>query len=47
MVLATYTAVMPQVFQKGFWCAYPWNSGYANVGIVQAVGKNVTRVKQG
>jgi 2-desacetyl-2-hydroxyethyl bacteriochlorophyllide A dehydrogenase len=45
--LANYTGREPQVFQPGSWCAYPWKSGYANVGIVQAVGKEVTRAKTG
>jgi hypothetical protein len=31
--LANYTGREPKVFQKGAWCAYPWRSGYANVGI--------------
>jgi len=45
--LANYTGKEPQVFHPGSWCAYPWRSGYANVGIVTAVGQNVTRVKVG
>jgi len=36
--LANYTGAEPDVFKPGAWCAYPWNSGYANVGIVRAVG---------
>ena len=45
--LANYTGREPKVFQKGAWCAYPWRSGYANVGIVRDVGANVTRAKPG
>lgn len=45
--LANYTGREPKVFQPGQWCTYPWKSGYANVGIVQAVGAGVTRVKLG
>lgn len=45
--LANYTGTEPMVFQPGAWCAYPWRSGYANVGIVTAVGPHVTRVKTG
>ncbi|TFG89272.1 MAG: zinc-binding alcohol dehydrogenase [Hyphomicrobiales bacterium] len=45
--LANYTGREPAVFQKGSWCAYPWNSGYANVGTVLAVGEHVTRCKAG
>ncbi len=36
--LANYTAADPTVFTKGAWNAYPWKSGYGNVGIVRAVG---------
>ena len=45
--LANYTGKEPQVFQPGSWCAYPWRSGYANVGKVKAVGENVARVQVG
>ena len=45
--LANYTGREPKVFQPGQWCTYPWKSGYANVGVVQAVGRAVTRVKPG
>lgn len=45
--LANYTGREPKVFQKGTWCAYPWRSGYANVGIVRDIGANVTRAKPG
>lgn len=45
--LANYTGKEPKVFQKGAWCAYPWRSGYANVGIVRDVGTNVTRAVPG
>jgi 2-desacetyl-2-hydroxyethyl bacteriochlorophyllide A dehydrogenase len=45
--LANYTGKEPQVFEPGSWCAYPWRSGYAHVGIVSEVGKDVTRVEVG
>ena len=45
--LANYTGKEPQVFQKGAWCAYPWRAGYANVGVVTAVGEKVTRTRVG
>ena len=45
--LANYTGKEPDVFVPGAWCAYPWNSGYANVGTVQAMGANVKCFKVG
>ncbi len=45
--LANYTGREPKVFQKGAWCAYPWRSGYANVGIVRAIGTGVNRIAPG
>ena len=45
--LANYSGKEPKVFQPGAWCAYPWKSGYANVGIVKDVGERVVRVKAG
>lgn len=45
--LANYLAKDPAVYQKGSWCAYPWRAGYANVGIVEALGPGVTRVAKG
>ena len=45
--LANYTGREPKVFHQGTWCAYPWRSGYAHVGIVRDVGVNVTRVSPG
>lgn len=45
--LANYTGREPKVFQEGSWCAYPWRSGYANVGIIREVGSNVTRAAPG
>ncbi|MBV7330904.1 zinc-binding alcohol dehydrogenase [Chloroflexi bacterium TSY] len=45
--LANYTGKDSAVFEAGSWCAYPWRSGYANVGIVQSVGEAVERVKPG
>ncbi|MHC4884718.1 MAG: zinc-binding dehydrogenase [Planctomycetota bacterium] len=37
--LANFTGKEPQVFEAGSWCAYPWRPGYAQVGIVEAVGE--------
>ncbi len=45
--LAIYTAKEESALQKGSWCAYPWRAGYANVGVVEAVGTAVTRVASG
>lgn len=45
--LANYTAKDPDVFRPGTWCAYPWKSGYANVGVVRAKGRAVTMVDVG
>ncbi|MCL4857861.1 MAG: zinc-binding alcohol dehydrogenase [Caldilineaceae bacterium] len=45
--LANYTGREPKVFQPGAWCAYPWKSGYANCGIVRAVGEQVKRAGVG
>ncbi len=45
--LANYTGVEPKTRQPGSWCFYPWRSGYANVGIVQAIGSAVTRAAVG
>jgi 2-desacetyl-2-hydroxyethyl bacteriochlorophyllide A dehydrogenase len=45
--LANYTGKEPKVFQPGQWCAYPWKSGYSNVGIVKAIGNGVSRAKVG
>lgn len=45
--LANYTAKQARVFVPGTWCAYPWKSGYSNVGIVKEVGKEVNRAVPG
>lgn len=45
--LANYTGREPKVFLPGQWCTYPWKSGYANVGVVKAVGPDVKRAKVG
>ena len=45
--LANYTGKEKLVFVSGSWCAYPWRSGYSNVGIVRKIGKNVTRFSPG
>ncbi|OPZ24291.1 MAG: Alcohol dehydrogenase [Lentisphaerae bacterium ADurb.BinA184] len=37
--LANLTGADPQVFRPGSWCAYPWRPGYAQVGLVEAVGE--------
>jgi 2-desacetyl-2-hydroxyethyl bacteriochlorophyllide A dehydrogenase len=36
--LANYTATDASVYVPGSWCAYPWKSGYANVGTVLDAG---------
>jgi 2-desacetyl-2-hydroxyethyl bacteriochlorophyllide A dehydrogenase len=45
--LANYTGADPTVFVTGSWNAYPWRSGYANVGTVVAAGSAVQRVRVG
>jgi 2-desacetyl-2-hydroxyethyl bacteriochlorophyllide A dehydrogenase len=45
--LANYTAKEARVFVPNQWCSYPWRSGYGNVGVVVAVGPDVTRAKVG
>ena len=45
--LANYSGREPKVFQPGQWCTYPWKSGYANVGVVRAIGANVNRAAVG
>jgi len=45
--LANYMARDAGVFVPGNWCAYPWRSGYGNVGTVRATGSGVTRAKVG
>ncbi|MDA1191701.1 MAG: zinc-binding alcohol dehydrogenase [Candidatus Poribacteria bacterium] len=45
--LANYTGRDPNVFRPGAWCAYPWRSGYANVGKVVGIGSGVSRAKVG
>jgi 2-desacetyl-2-hydroxyethyl bacteriochlorophyllide A dehydrogenase len=37
--LANYTAADKNVYVPGSWCAYPWKSGYANVGLVLEAGE--------
>ena len=39
--LANYTGLDPSVHVPGSWCAYPWASGYANVGHIVALGAGV------
>ncbi len=45
--LSIYTGREPRAFQPGQWCTFPFQSGYANVGIVREVGSNVKRVAPG
>ncbi len=45
--LANYTATEPRVYMPGSWCCYPWKAGYANVGIILAVGSAVQRLQVG
>ena len=45
--LANYTGKDPDVFRPGTWCAYPWSAGYANVGVIRAVGDQVATYKPG
>jgi 2-desacetyl-2-hydroxyethyl bacteriochlorophyllide A dehydrogenase len=45
--LAIYTAKEPAVYRKGAWCAYPFRPGYANVGIVEELGAEVTEFTRG
>jgi 2-desacetyl-2-hydroxyethyl bacteriochlorophyllide A dehydrogenase len=45
--LANYMARDAGVWKPGNWCAYPWRSGYGNVGLVREAGPGVTRVKVG
>lgn len=45
--LANYIAADPSVYTRGAWNAYPWKSGYGNVGIVRAAGEKVSRAKIG
>ena len=42
--LANYTAADPTVYTKGAWNAYPWKSGYGNVGILRAMGSAAGKV---
>jgi 2-desacetyl-2-hydroxyethyl bacteriochlorophyllide A dehydrogenase len=37
--LANYTAATKDVYTPGSWCAYPWKSGYANIGTVLEAGE--------
>ena len=39
--LANYTGLDRSVYVPGSWCAYPWASGYANVGRIVALGEAV------
>ena len=39
--LANFTGLDRSVFVPGSWCAYPWASGYANVGRITALGDGV------
>jgi 2-desacetyl-2-hydroxyethyl bacteriochlorophyllide A dehydrogenase len=39
--LANYTALSKTVWEPGNWNSYPWDSGYSNVGHIEAVGDGV------
>jgi 2-desacetyl-2-hydroxyethyl bacteriochlorophyllide A dehydrogenase len=39
--LANFTGLDRSVYVPGSWCAYPWASGYANVGRITALGEGV------
>ncbi len=39
--LANFTGLDKSVYVPGSWCAYPWASGYANVGRIVALGAGV------
>jgi len=45
--LANYTGREPKVFEADGWCAYPWKSGYANVGRVVGAGPAVSGLSVG
>ncbi len=45
--LSIFNATEERVYQPGFFCTYPCNSGYANVGVVRAIGEGVTVCKPG
>jgi 2-desacetyl-2-hydroxyethyl bacteriochlorophyllide A dehydrogenase len=45
--LAIFQANTQRVYQPGAWCAYPWKAGYAHVGIVREIGRDVTRFNPG
>ncbi|SDU05569.1 2-desacetyl-2-hydroxyethyl bacteriochlorophyllide A dehydrogenase [Verrucomicrobium sp. GAS474] len=40
--LAGYTATDADVYKEGAWCAYPWKSGYGNVGRVLDAGNGLS-----
>ena len=42
-----FTASELGVYNEGCWCKYPYNSGYANAGIVVAIGDNVKEIAIG
>jgi 2-desacetyl-2-hydroxyethyl bacteriochlorophyllide A dehydrogenase len=39
--LANYTGADAGVHRPGSWNAYPWNAGYGNVGVIEAIGSGV------
>lgn len=44
---AIFTAVDPDVWMSGGWCEYPWESGYAGVGRIVAIGRDVNEFTVG
>jgi 2-desacetyl-2-hydroxyethyl bacteriochlorophyllide A dehydrogenase len=45
--LAILKAATPKVYKKGSWNAYPWKAGYASVGTIRAIGKEVSGLEIG
>jgi 2-desacetyl-2-hydroxyethyl bacteriochlorophyllide A dehydrogenase len=45
--LAILTAKTPKVYEPGSWNAYPWKAGYACVGTIRTVGREVRAFKPG
>lgn len=44
---ANYLALDPDVYSPTGWCRYPWTPGYAGVGTVIGLGKDVSEFKIG
>jgi 2-desacetyl-2-hydroxyethyl bacteriochlorophyllide A dehydrogenase len=45
--LSIYTGTNPRVYEPGSWCNYPHVPGYAGIGEVIAVGRDVSALKVG